>query len=229
MSRFLVEVLPEHQSGRGRYWRPESSGYTDEVAAAGLYTEDEARRIVERSDRSIMVPALPLLHAAWVKADEVARRLWQTMELAHSDVRPCGVEAPHADEIGEQETAEILGSLAEPFQLAPPEADGTPSVEGRIVLRLAAAADRKTRADLTFGVAHGWPAGTLKSWLALNIESALRSHRQVVRRADEEREAARLAESCPGDGQCHGTMKWCDICGDVSDTCHDSTCHEHGL
>lgn len=25
---------------------------------------------------------------------------------------------------------------------------------------------------------------------------------------------------CPGKGQCHGCLKWCDCCGDVSDVCN---------
>jgi hypothetical protein len=36
---------------------------------------------------------------------------------------------------------------------------------------------------------------------------------------------------CTGEGHCHGPLKWCDYCGDVSDVCdvewpHQCDCHE---
>lgn len=38
---FLLEVDPDHRSGRGRWWRANRSGYTDLVSQAGLYGVDE--------------------------------------------------------------------------------------------------------------------------------------------------------------------------------------------
>ena len=32
---------------------------------------------------------------------------------------------------------------------------------------------------------------------------------------------------CSGDGKCHGCLKWCDSCGDVSATCHAEECDAH--
>lgn len=47
----LIEVMPEWRSGRGRFYRPKSDGYTDDPVQAGLYTGDEARAMVGRSGR----------------------------------------------------------------------------------------------------------------------------------------------------------------------------------
>lgn len=32
---------------------------------------------------------------------------------------------------------------------------------------------------------------------------------------------------CPGEGRCHGSMSWCDVCGDVSEVCDDHACDRH--
>lgn len=32
---------------------------------------------------------------------------------------------------------------------------------------------------------------------------------------------------CAGKDRCHGCMKWCDACGDVSKTCDDRYCDVH--
>jgi hypothetical protein len=37
---------------------------------------------------------------------------------------------------------------------------------------------------------------------------------------------APLEDACPGIGECHGALKWCDTCGDVK-TCDDPTCDAH--
>jgi hypothetical protein len=52
-----IEVLPKWRSGRGRYYRPKSNGYTNTASEAGLYTVDEARAIVSKSVRTRMVAA----------------------------------------------------------------------------------------------------------------------------------------------------------------------------
>ena len=61
---WLIEVAPGWQPGRGRWWRPESAGYTDDILRAGLYTEDDARRITSGSNRSRMVAAPAAVVAA---------------------------------------------------------------------------------------------------------------------------------------------------------------------
>lgn len=35
------------------------------------------------------------------------------------------------------------------------------------------------------------------------------------------------ASECPGRGECHGSMAWCDVCGDVSATCPEVECDLH--
>ncbi len=32
---------------------------------------------------------------------------------------------------------------------------------------------------------------------------------------------------CTGPGNCHGCLKWCNVCGDVDDVCDDRTCDAH--
>lgn len=49
--------------------------------------------------------------------------------------------------------------------------------------------------------------------------------RQVIR----EREAKENADVCPGFGACHGCLKWCVVCGDVSETCDDTNCDQHSV
>ena len=34
-------------------------------------------------------------------------------------------------------------------------------------------------------------------------------------------------EDCPGLGNCHGAMKWCDVCGDVTHVCDQRGCDVH--
>lgn len=35
------------------------------------------------------------------------------------------------------------------------------------------------------------------------------------------------AADCPGEGRCHGTMKWCANCGDVGGVCDARDCDAH--
>lgn len=50
--------------------------------------------------------------------------------------------------------------------------------------------------------------------------------------ADDLEECLRLEgydpSGCPGPSRCHGSMTWCDKCGDVYDVCHDPSCDTHG-
>ena len=47
----LIEVDNRHRSGRGRWWRPKSNGYTDIPGDAGVYTYAEATKICTNQDR----------------------------------------------------------------------------------------------------------------------------------------------------------------------------------
>lgn len=40
-------------------------------------------------------------------------------------------------------------------------------------------------------------------------------------------DSSRRPEGCEGFGRCHGTMRWCDACGDVSSICDDVGCDRH--
>lgn len=51
----MVEVLPKWRSGRGRFYRAQGNGYTDDPAKAGLFTVEEARERVAHSERISMV------------------------------------------------------------------------------------------------------------------------------------------------------------------------------
>lgn len=54
----FYEVAPEWRSGRGRWWRPNSSGYTDHPAYAGIYAGPAG---VLGSERSYAVSAQQVL------------------------------------------------------------------------------------------------------------------------------------------------------------------------
>jgi hypothetical protein len=34
-------------------------------------------------------------------------------------------------------------------------------------------------------------------------------------------------DECPGEGKCHGSMNWCERCGDVVKVCDDVNCDLH--
>lgn len=55
---------------------------------------------------------------------------------------------------------------------------------------------------------------------------ALRFIAEIASR--QEVEAMGAWESCHDARGCHGAMKWCDLCGDVSASCSDRACDLHG-
>ena len=48
----FLEVVPKWRAGRGRFYRPKGQGYTNDPKQAGLYTGDEARAKVAKSNRA---------------------------------------------------------------------------------------------------------------------------------------------------------------------------------
>ena len=50
----VLEVLPEHRQGRGRFWRPDGAGYTDDLIQAGVYAHDSPH--VQRAEKAVPKP-----------------------------------------------------------------------------------------------------------------------------------------------------------------------------
>lgn len=72
-------------------------------------------------------------------------------------------------------------------------------------------------------------AATLMLSLALTVTDAAGWTREEAQTA-----LARIIEltplepaDCAGAGRCHGTMSWCERCGDVRTTCDESVCDAH--
>ncbi len=61
----LLEVAYEHRPGRGKYWRASGSGYTDDIADAGLFGADSPD--VKRAGRAYPVEALPVISRAYAR------------------------------------------------------------------------------------------------------------------------------------------------------------------
>jgi len=70
----LIEVDNRHRSGRGRWWRPKSNGYTDIPGEAGVYTYAEAAKICAGQDRVYMVDP--------VRVADIARRSAEALAAA---------------------------------------------------------------------------------------------------------------------------------------------------
>lgn len=77
--------------------------------------------------------------------------------------------------------------------------------------------------------AHGSLFGHSRNLTATTLEAAKVEAVALVR----ERLTAMLAclppdpDGCEGTGKCHGSMGWCDRCGDVSKVCDDPACDAH--
>lgn len=65
----------------------------------------------------------------------------------------------------------------------------------------------------------------------IEVDSAYRNEEwQLVRALLQAlQDSPRRPDGCEGFGRCHGTMRWCDDCGDVSRTCNDKGCDVHQL
>lgn len=59
--RYLIEVWPAYQGGRGRWWRPDACGYTDDVLKAGVYTQAQVDDLLDETSHSRAVPAPGIL------------------------------------------------------------------------------------------------------------------------------------------------------------------------
>jgi hypothetical protein len=59
--RYLIEVLPERQSGRGRWWKPDACGYTDDILKAGIYSQAQVDDLLDETSHSRAVPAPGIL------------------------------------------------------------------------------------------------------------------------------------------------------------------------
>lgn len=51
----LIQVNPGHRGGRGTYYGPNASGYTDSVLRAGVFTEKEAEQLVFGTPKKLSV------------------------------------------------------------------------------------------------------------------------------------------------------------------------------
>lgn len=73
---YVLEVLPGHRQGRGRFWRQNASGYTNDPLQAGLYDASD-RNIAESHDGSTYtpVPAAEILRQLQAEAEDAKARL----------------------------------------------------------------------------------------------------------------------------------------------------------
>jgi hypothetical protein len=60
----LLEVRRDERGGRGRFWRPQRAGYTDDLLRAGVYSAAEARAIARGGHTSNAVDARAALQLA---------------------------------------------------------------------------------------------------------------------------------------------------------------------
>ena len=70
---FLIEVPFLQRNGRGRYWRPNRSGYALSAVTAGVYSKEEAEKICRGVDYDLK--AVP---------DPLGREPGETIELSRS-------------------------------------------------------------------------------------------------------------------------------------------------
>lgn len=79
----FYEVAPEFRSGRSRWWRHNSQGYTDAIEQAGVYPN---ARGIEGSERSYAVSAADVL-AAYVAFVDSAATAAQKLAVRVAEVR----------------------------------------------------------------------------------------------------------------------------------------------
>ena len=88
---YVIEVAPTSRPSRGRWWQPERSGYTNEIAEAGLYDQAEAGETERRNQKTSSN-----LHFAASSRGPSQRALYhchrESRELSSLDAGPRG---PH--------------------------------------------------------------------------------------------------------------------------------------
>lgn len=98
MPTYLYRVRPEHRGGRGTYWRPNSAGYTDDIAQAGRYNSpdgvqgSETAEAVLLSDEFARIGALDAIGAK-IKADH-PHLTYTAEDLVRRAVHAAGRDRP---------------------------------------------------------------------------------------------------------------------------------------
>jgi hypothetical protein len=76
---YVLEVIPAERSGRGRFWRPAGTGYTNDPGQAGVWPGSHARvRYALREADALSYRAVPVeqvLSELQAEADAAAQRV----------------------------------------------------------------------------------------------------------------------------------------------------------
>lgn len=78
--KVLREVLPDQRGGRGRWWRPNGNGYTDDLAEAGVF--DSVAAGAGMSETWRQVDAEATIRGELAAVEERANRLALLLEEA---------------------------------------------------------------------------------------------------------------------------------------------------
>lgn len=74
----LIELTYRHRGGRGRWWQPNRSGYTNVFVYTGVYTAAEARDLCKNADDFYPVDATAALRAAEAEIAAMRERVAPT-------------------------------------------------------------------------------------------------------------------------------------------------------